>query len=415
MSLVRKLLRPVKNYLLDQRAAYYLRKVSKRKHDKDKPLKVGFIVFEPETWDKLQPVYEELMSRNKIDVRIIVVPSYDQELKLTTHYGKELEYFRNVNNDCILAYATGKWIDIENDGYDYIFYQDPYNQHMPPILRSDNVIRFSKICYVPYGFVGSDDLSEIVTNKDFYRNVTYGFLDAQNNLEILRNRYRSNIKKGLQHFDIIGYPAYEKFFGCKKSFGKIKKILWAPRWTYDEKIGKSHFFEYKDSFIRLKEKHPDIHLAIRPHPMMFSNFVRKGLMTVEEIDDYKEVLESEGIELSLNNSMEHDMKTTDILISDFSSIIPMFYFMNKPVIYTDANMNLNKEYSDIMENSYIAKDWSQVEAFIDKLIEGIDSRSIQRELDIKKQYKLHHNASKKIVDTLVGDYKRSVNGGNDYA
>ena len=109
MSLVRELLRPVKNYLLDQRAAYYLRKVSKRKHDKDKPLKVGFIVFEPETWDKLQPVYEELMSRNKIDVRIIVVPSYDQELKLTTHYGKELEYFRNVNNDCILAYVVQKF------------------------------------------------------------------------------------------------------------------------------------------------------------------------------------------------------------------------------------------------------------------------------------------------------------------
>mgnify|MGYP006898305653 CR=1 FL=1 len=63
----------------------------------------------------------------------------------------------------------------KKEGYDYIFYQDPYNEHMPPTLRSDNVVRFAKICYVPYGFVGSNDLSHIVTNKAFFRNVTYGF------------------------------------------------------------------------------------------------------------------------------------------------------------------------------------------------------------------------------------------------
>lgn len=62
-------------------------------------------------------------------------------------------------------------------------------------MRSDNVVRFAKICYVPYGFVGSNDLSHIVTNKAFFRNVTYGFLDTQNNFKILTNRYKNNIKK----------------------------------------------------------------------------------------------------------------------------------------------------------------------------------------------------------------------------
>lgn len=111
-----------------------------------------------------------------------------------------------------------------------------------------------------------------------------------------------------------------------------------------------------------------------------------------------------GIELSLNKDVSEDLKTTDILISDFSSIIPMFYFMNKPVIYTDADMALNEEYCIIMDNSYIADNWNKVREYIDDLVNGIDLKSSQRYADIKEQYKLHHEASRRIVDCLVNDY-----------
>ena len=82
----------------------------------------------------------------------------------------------------------------------------------------------------------------------------------------------------------------------------------------------------------------------------------------------------------------------------------MFYFMNKPVIYTDADMALNEEYSIIMDNSYIADKWNEVESYIDDLVNGIDLKNYQRYADIKEQYKLHHGASSKIADCLVNDY-----------
>lgn len=404
MKIIRKILSSIKNWILDIRSTFYLKKVKRKGHSASKKMKVGFVVFEPETWDKLNPVYNELKSRKGIEVKIIIVPSFDQALKITTHYGKELNYFKKIDNDSVLACQNNKWINIEKEEYDYIFYQDPYNEHVPPALRSDNVVKFAKICYVPYGFVGSNDLSNIVTNKAFFRNVTYGFLDTQNNFKILTNRYQNNIKKGLQHFNIMGYPAYEEFFEYAKANNEIKKILWAPRWTYDKKIGKSHFFEYKDKFNELSKKYPNILFTIRPHPMMFSNFIKSGLMTEEEFLHYKKELELLEIELSLNKDVSEDLKTTDILISDFSSIIPMFYFMNKPVIYTDTDMALNEEYRIIMDNSYIADNWNKVGAYIDDLVNGIDLKNSQRYADIKEQYKLHHEASRKIVDCLVNDY-----------
>ena len=67
----------------------------------------------------------------------------------------------------------------------------------------------------------------------------------------MTNRYKNNIKKGLQHFNIMGYPAYEKFFEYAKANNEIKKILWAPRWTYDEKLGKVISLSIKISLMNL--------------------------------------------------------------------------------------------------------------------------------------------------------------------
>ena len=113
---MKKSLHFVNDLILDKKAEKFLKNNAKKTHDKNELMKVGFIVFEPETWDKLNPVYNELKSRKGIEVKIIIVPSFDQELKITTHYGKELNYFKKLDNDSILAYQNNKWIDIENVG-----------------------------------------------------------------------------------------------------------------------------------------------------------------------------------------------------------------------------------------------------------------------------------------------------------
>lgn len=181
-TLLKKPLRVVKKILLNTRTNYYLKKNSQRVSHGEKKIKIGFIVFEPETWDKLDAVYTELKSREDVICELIIVPSYDQELELTTHYGKELQFFRNKTSDVLLAYTNENgWLDISKNGYDYVFYQDPYNAHMPKNLKSSTVVKFTKICYIPYGFSGSNNFNEGNTNPDFFRNVYFEFVDTEAN------------------------------------------------------------------------------------------------------------------------------------------------------------------------------------------------------------------------------------------
>ena len=79
----------------------------------------------------------------------------------------------------------------------------------------------------------------------------------------------------------------------------VRRILWTPRWTTQERIGGSHFFEYKDLFLEFAEKYgsEELKFAIRPHPLMFDHFVTEGQMTEQDVADYKAQLAAHDIEL----------------------------------------------------------------------------------------------------------------------
>ncbi|MFR2917618.1 MAG: hypothetical protein ACLTCF_01880, partial [Eggerthellaceae bacterium] len=65
--------------VLDARSAYYLRRI-RNKATASKAsgrIRVAFFVFEPETWDKQEPVFREMENRDDFEVEIVVVPNFN--------------------------------------------------------------------------------------------------------------------------------------------------------------------------------------------------------------------------------------------------------------------------------------------------------------------------------------------------
>lgn len=394
--------------LLDLRASFFLKKNVRKKHEKSKPLKIGFIVFEPETWDKLNPIYKRLCEMKNVDVKMIVVPSFDQELKLTTTYGKELEFFESIDSNLIKACDNkGNWIDISKEGYDYIFFQDPYNAHMPPGLKGRDVVKYSKICYIPYGYVGSEVFYENNTNKSFFRYVYCEFVDIEEIRKIIIEKFKRNVKKGYQKFVRLGYPALLEFADYKKN-SSIKKILWTPRWSYDPVIGGSNFLEYKEGFVSLRSMFPEMNLCIRPHPMMFKNFINKGIITEKDKNGFVALSKENNIQISEGKALREDFYDTDILITDFSTIIPEFFMTGRPIIYCASNIKLNASYARIAQGMYVAKNWDEVECFLNRIISGDDYLSAKRQEIIKELYAENNGAADRIVNYILDDYNKTA-------
>jgi hypothetical protein len=369
-----------------------------------KVIRVGFIVSEPETWDKLNTVYDEMNGRDNFNLFIIVVPSSDEDLSLGNKYSYELDFFKEKYENVLPAYdGYGNTVNIKLLNLDYVFYQDPYNIHYPKKLQSDKVAKYTKICYIPYGYTISGNFSNLLLyNRSFFRCVYRFYADNKSVHNTMKRVFGNNYTKGLQKVFNIGYPSLEYYLGLREQEYTVKNITWAPRWTYDKNTGGSHFIEYKDSFCELKKEYTDISFTIRPHPMMFANMVQTSKMTEDEVDDYKELLKKYKIVIDDKSPIDSVIKYTDILISDISSIIPQFFATGKPVIYCRSTLPCNEEFSKMLEGIYVADCWEDVRKYVTEIVSGNDYLQEKRIKILDSElFTVHIGATSRIVDSLL--------------
>ena len=396
----------------DIRATYYIKKVRKLNYETKKIIKVAFIVFEPESWDKLQPVYEEMVVRENFEPQLILIPSYDDTLSLEKKYGYEKEFFEKKYGKVLLAYDdNGMLIDLEKYGFDYVFYQDPYNAHYPKGIDSNSVVRYAKVCYIPYGYTISKNFSNLlINNRSFFRNVSIFYAENNSVEEVMKTVFGKNYVNGIQKIECMGYPSFEEY-STWNSEGKISTITWAPRWSYDKSVGGSHFIEYKDKFLLLRKKYESLNLLFRPHPMLFANMVKMGKMTEKEVAAYKKAMNDNQIQVKNKCAINDVLYKTDLLISDISSVIPSFFMTGRPIIYCKSEMEVNIEFQEMLKGIYVAESWDEVEKYISEILAGNDPlKEIRHNIINKGMLSVHLNSKKKIVNFLIDENKSNFIG-----
>ena len=258
LSDIKALLRPVKKRWLDYcRLKKARRKLGrwreyKVKHDK---VRIGFIMQNPSIWNKQQALFERIASDTDFEVIGLLVPDFEgSDLDVNEGkryvYGNEHTYFHGIYKNVVDVIADNKVIDIKGLNLDYVFYQRPYDILLLDELRVKNVIDFARTLYIAYAYTGSLSIEELQLGcKDFYTYLYCYFTESSHVKELFENDkyYCVLYKKGLLHYRYLGYPMFDELLKKTRTFrddSKRIRILWTPRWTYDEKVGGSHFFEY---------------------------------------------------------------------------------------------------------------------------------------------------------------------------
>ena len=230
--------------------------------------------------------------------------------------------------------------------------------------------------------------------------MTFVFVESDYIKQVFDKRFTGRRFYKHQYIEFKGYPSLANFFEMQKNT-EIKNVLWTPRWSYDSMIGGSHFFEYKDTILKLKEKNNKINLIFRPHPLMFDHFISKGIMTNEDVSEYVEKLKEMSIEYDCDSMITSAIENADLLITDYSSIIINFFITGKPIIYCKANYELNDDYSRLAEGVYVVQNEIELLKYADMLLSGEDPLAEKRD-KIINEYKIKHlHSEKRIVDFLL--------------
>ena len=140
----------------------------------------------------------------------------------------------------------------------------------------------------------------------------------------------------------------------KTSSAFRKSVLWTPRWSTDPIVGGSNFFKYRHIIKKLIAENPDVLFVIRPHPLMFGNFLKTGEMSELDVQEFKEYCSNtNNVYLDENKEYSNTFWNSDILITDNSGLVPEYFITSKPIIYCHSDIFVYTEsFEKIRDESF---------------------------------------------------------------
>lgn len=378
--------------------SFLLLKKNKRIHG-DR-IKVGFLAQVASSWDKIAPIYEAMLNDNRFEVIMYVVPEEDfssYEIKPCYEKNYFVDTYRNSKR---ILDENGNCYDVSKDKLDYLFYQRPYDYRLPRIVRSNRMKKYTRCCYIPYGYTASDEFNGNNLFNIFFDNMSMIFLDSDYMKRLFIKRYPLSYRLGIKKIEFLGYPSLKKYIMWGESEKSEGYITWTPRWSFDKEHGASTFLEYKDKFLKLVTEIEGKYI-FRPHPLIKQEIVAKRIMSEKEWECYIDELESSGVVVDIESPIDDILRKTEILITDFSTIIGSFVMMNRPVIYCDTGTTLNEAYKEIAKTLYVAQEWTEVLHYLTSLKNGNDVLCEERKRIVSHSAKTHENSDVAILQFMA--------------
>jgi len=382
-------------------------------------IKVVFICQYIPAWSKNKQLYETLKKDKLFEVMLLCIPNRVSANRLEDPDNMSndvYDYFSSRGYEEAVNALIGKdkWFELKTWRPDYVFY-NRYDRPMPLQYTSSIVSCYAKICLIIYG-VALLRLDDYLIDKTFMSNTFCFFAESKG----IKNEFirwnRILCKQGLSNAYLCGIAAVENAIKAKDdpcpawTFSKNDfRIIYAPRWTTDLSWGGSSFMKYKDTFTRMADKQSDIDILIRPHPLMFDNFIKLGIMNEKDVNEYKTGCEERSnIRVDKEKEYQSTFWNSSLLVCDFSSMIIEYFVTGKPIIFVSYSEKI--EYNDIMhlmlDGCYIVNNEDELKQTINDLKNGIDPLAEVRWQVINNELLGSLNASEKMKQVLIENYKK---------
>lgn len=395
-------------------ASFRMMKLKAKKKENEK-LKIVFLCQLGQVWGCVQSIYEAALADDMVDPFILALPEkWEQEDfdKNAYHYMKECGY------EVIDGFdeKTGSFFDLKGMNPDYVFIPRPYDSYLPEQFQSKTLSKYTKVCYVCYGYTSEGNyMLKTCFSKYFVSNCYMVFAENESVRAYTEKQMPIAARLGLHKVIKTPFPRFDllkEFKGAEspvwshKREETNKRIIWTPRWTLEEKLGGTNFFNFKDFFFDFAEKNPDCDFSFRPHPLAFPNFVKVGAMTEDEVREYKNRCE-EAPNIYLDSRKEYldSFASGDILVSDMSGVVVDFAVTGKPVIFCSFKEVFNDSNKKLMEAYYVVENVTQLQETLEMLCRGEDPKKEMR-LQVVKEIlgDCDGGNGKKILDAMKQDY-----------
>lgn len=220
------------------------------------------------------------------------------------------------------------------------------------------------------------------------------------------------LRKGSDRAEISGCP---KSDAIRQGGGNKprKVILVAPHHsvipTVDSGLCLGNFLKYKDMFLQLPSRYPDIDWIFRPHPHLRLNLIKNVGWTEEQWNDYiKKFLSAGNATFEDDGPYYESFWKSDAIIHDCGSFLPEYFYTGKPPCYMLASEDAKRYQFDewgqsLVNHTYQAYGEDDIIRFIeDVVIKEDDPMKDERQRFAREKIMINYpNASQCIVDSIA--------------
>lgn len=305
--------------------------------------KVLFVAELGGKWDAMDSVYKAFSERDDCDVDVVLEPVFREVQQEDGTIKKEIVY-KDYLSEMGIKHILFNNYDMNKERPDITFISQPYESCTLPMFWPENIVKYSRLVYLPYFTATTFNEISTVFNSYFRLNTQKYSWRIPCQTELMKsyfkkyasNRGRNTVVTGLPKWDFPmnfttdTYPMPEEW---KEKIKGKKVFLWNTH--FSTQISGSHILtdEVWD-FLDIFSQNKNIALIWRPHPMLES--VIKIYYGQKEINQYERIISF--IESSSNMIIDkyeiyaYSFLYSDALISDFSTLIEQYLFIKKPVI-----------------------------------------------------------------------------------
>lgn len=353
------------------------------KQDHNQAIHVLLVCHTPVLWNMFDSLYRVLDKDPDFSVTVAALPYHRGTLPEGVYKDEGVyDFLKEKGVNVIQGYNKDKdqWLDPATLNADYVFFQTPY-RFFPDIWSIERVSVFARVCYLPYGTVLENGIIGDISHPElFLKNTSLFFMEALLTRKLFTEKFHNKYWYVDKKVIVSGLPKYDRIKEIKNLHGKVwkrgmesnfKRILWSTRWRTEE--GTCHFFDYKDYFFEFCDNHQDVDFVFRPHPLFSQNFIKTGEMTFDEQTQMKKDYDnSPNMFIDMNKDYADTFMTSDMLITDLSSLMIEYLITEKPIIYTHRKNTFNEIGQKLSEGVYWVRNARELDETISMTLSGYD-------------------------------------------
>lgn len=373
---------------------------------------IVFLCYRPSVWDALRSVYEAFKADPDF---LVTIAACKYKHKGTYIDEGAYSFFKQQYDAVIDCYdqETKRWKNLKDLEPDIVFYQTPYEKRFPDMYAMSDVARFAYIAYIHYAISGVQP--EINTtyrwclafncSLNFVETRSRGFLVDEFLARARTPRIRYTYFTGHPKLDGISQYQIKEDEVAWKNFPhkNLYRIMWTPRWSLKE--GDCFFPDFKDLLFEYIKEDEGTELVFRPHPIAFREYVIQKAITEAELAEYLARYETaERAVIDTSKSYMSTFLASDVLVTDYTSLMAEYIFTGKPLIYCHKRNIFNEDFSSLANGFYWVENWKELEETLQMLRSGNDPLARQRQEIAESVFYRPRGGSGQLIKQLVRQF-----------